>query len=216
LLWEYREALRTQSRKPELIEDAEAGILAIVARLEGRPAYRQSTATQVKTSPDAAVIAKLKQDLMNISRLQPQPRGYALEKFLTELFTKFGLEPRQPFRLRGEQIDGSFQLGHETYLIEAKWEGDKTGVAELHTFHGKLEQKAAWSRGLFISFSGFTEVGLDAFGRGKRMICMDGLDLFEILERGLDLKDVLERKVRKAAETGVCFIRVRELLGQTR
>ncbi len=38
-------------------------------------------------------------------------------------------------------------------------------------------------KGLFVSNSGFTEDGLAAFGRGKRVICMDGLDLFETLSR---------------------------------
>jgi uncharacterized protein YjbI with pentapeptide repeats len=31
--------------------------------------------------------------------------------------------PRGSFRLIGEQIDGSFHLEGETYLLEAKWQG---------------------------------------------------------------------------------------------
>ena len=123
----------------------------------------------------------------------------------------YGLEAREPFRLRGEQIDGSFVLQGETYLLEAKWQDVQTGVADLHTFHGKLEQKAAWTRGLFVSHSGFTEQGIAAFGKGKRVICMDGLDLVETLDRELPLDLVLEKKVRKAAETGLPFYRVRDL-----
>jgi restriction endonuclease Mrr len=95
--------------------------------------------------------------------------------------------------------------------MEAKWRGPPCGNAELHAFHGKVEQKAAWTRGLFISFSGFTEDGLHAFGRGKRVICMDGYDLSEALNRELPLNHVLEKKVRRAAETGMAFVRVREL-----
>jgi restriction endonuclease Mrr len=102
-------------------------------------------------------------------------------------------------------------LQGETYLIEAKWQATPTGVADLHTFHGKLDQKAAWTRGLFVSNSGFTEDGLIAFGRGKRVICMDGLDLFDTLSRELPLNHVLESKVRRAAETGFPFARVRDL-----
>jgi hypothetical protein len=59
--------------------------------------------------------------------------------------------------------------------------------------------------------SGFSEDGLIAFGRGKRVICMDGLDLYEMLDREIPLNQVLERKVRKAAETGMPFLRVRDL-----
>ena len=111
----------------------------------------------------------------------------------------------------GEQIDGSFVLQGETYLLEAKWEGIPTEAGELHKFHGKLEQKAAWTRGLSVSNSGFTEGGLIAFGRGKRVICMDGLDLFDVLSRRIPLDQVLDRKVRRAAETGATFSRARDL-----
>src|SRR3546814_695086 len=81
----------------------------------------------------------------------------------------------------------------------------------LFRSHGKIEQKAAWTRGLFVSNSGFSGDGLVAFGRGKRVICMDGLDLYEMLDREIPLNQVLERKVRRAAETGMPFLRVRDL-----
>ncbi len=155
--------------------------------------------------------AELRDELLRLTNLDPQERGYAFEAFLKKLFDKFALEVRDPFRLKGEQIDGSFLLGNETYLLEAKWQNAPSGIADLHTFHGKVEQKAAWARGLFISYSGFSEDGLHAFGRGKRVICMDGLDLCEALTRELPLNHVLERKIRRAAETGSAFVRVREL-----
>ena len=148
---------------------------------------------------------------MQVTTLEPHARGYAFEGFLKSLFDAFRLAAHEPFRLRGEQIDGSFQLANEIYLLEAKWHGSPIGVAELHTFHGKIEQKAAWTRGLFVSNSGFTEDGLAAFGRGKRVICMDGLDLYEMLDREIAFTEVLERKIRRAAETGAPFVRVRDL-----
>ena len=150
--------------------------------------------------------------MLNLSYLDAQPRGYAFEKFLKQLFDTFGLEARDAFRLRGEQIDGSFVLGNETYLLEAKWQSAQCGNGDLHAFNGKVEQKAAWARGLFISYSGFTEDGLHSFGRGKRVICMDGWDLSEVLTRQLPLTKVLDQKVRRAAETGLAFVRVRDLL----
>ncbi|MEO6291314.1 MAG: restriction endonuclease, partial [Burkholderiaceae bacterium] len=160
---------------------------------------------------DKPRIIALQSDLLALADLQPQARGYAFEVFLKKMFDLYGLAAREPFRLIGEQIDGSFQLEGEIYLIEAKWKAQPIGVADLHTFHGKLEQKAAWTRGLFISESGFTEEGLAAFGRGKRVICMDGMDIYESLERELPMNRVLLAKVRHAAETGQPFTRVRDL-----
>jgi hypothetical protein len=40
---------------------------------------------------------------------------------------------------------------------------------------------------------------------------MDGLDLYETVDTGLSLEDVIARKVRRAAESGQPFVRVRDL-----
>jgi len=214
-LWEYREALRMQAKKAESVDNAEGRLLSLLNRLEGKPDAAQPAGQPAGQPPKPAFdrprLLALRADLLGFTQLTAQKRGYAFEALLRDLFNVFGLEAREPFRLKGEQIDGSFLLQGETYLVEAKWQDAQTGVADLHTFHGKLEQKAAWTRGLFVSHSGFTEDGLAAFGRGKRVVCMDGLDLYETLSREIPLNHVLERKVRRAAETGLPFARVRDL-----
>lgn len=43
------------------------------------------------------------------------------------------------------------------------------------------------------------------------MIHIDGLDLYEMLDQEIPLNQVLERKMRRAAETGMPFLRVRDL-----
>lgn len=154
---------------------------------------------------------KLRAQLLEVTSLPPQRRGYEFERFLKELFDAYGMTARASFRITGEQIDGSFVLHNETYLLEAKWQNAPTGAADLHTFEGKLGEKASWSRGLFVSNSGFTPDGLAAFGRGKRLICMDGFDLFEMLRLRLSVVDVLAAKTRRAAETGSPYISVRDL-----
>ena len=98
-----------------------------------------------------------------------------------------------------------------TYLLEAKWTAAKVDVSALRSFNSTVEDKATWSRGLLVSDSGFSDDGLHAFGRGKRIVCMDGLDLADMLQRRIALADVLARKVRRAAETGDAFVRVRDL-----
>jgi Restriction endonuclease len=209
-LWEYREAIRQRANQADTITNAHGRLLELINQLEGKTG-NASSAKVPAPAFNRPKLANLKTELVAISNLAPQARGYAFEKFLKELFDVYGLAAQDPFRLRGEQIDGSFQLASETYLLEAKWQNQVTGVADLHTFHGKIEQKAAWTRGLFVSNSGFTDEGLAAFGKGKRVICMDGLDIYEVLNREIPLNHVLDRKVRHAAETGSPFIRVRDL-----
>src|SRR5215813_1255427 len=210
-LWEYREASRQRFGHAEKLENPHARLLALINRLqsgdENGPQEKASKGPRV----DRATIVALRDELFNLATLDAQQRGYAFERFLKTLFDMCGLEARDPFRLRGEQIDGSFLLSNEVYLLEAKWQNARCGIEQLHAFHGKIEQKAAWARGLFVSYSGFSEDGLHAFGRGKRVICMDGFDLAEALSRELPLKSILERKVRRAAETGLSLVHVRDL-----
>ena len=213
-LWEHRSEYLARSGGADPVANAETRYHCLLKRLASS-AQPQSPVANPSHAPDnRQAVAKIKADLLHATTLAPHARGYAFEGFLKDLFDAFGLAAQEPFRLRGEQIDGSFQLGSETYLVEAKWHGRPMGVAELHTFHGKIEQKAAWTRGLFVSANGFTEDGLVAFGRGKRVICMDGLDMYEMLDREIPLTQVLERKVRRAAETGSPFFRVRDLFPQ--
>jgi hypothetical protein len=209
-LWEHRSEYLARSGGKDPVVDAQARYQGLINRLSGggppKPAQPAST-----PAVDRQKIATIKAELLRVASLSAQARRFAFEGFLKSLFDVFGLAAQEPFRLRGEQIDGSFQLGSDTYLLEAKWHGQPIGVADLHIFHGKIEQKAAWTRGLFVSNSGFSEDGLAAFGRGKRVICMDGLDLYEMLDREIPLNQVLDRKVRRAAETGMPFLRVRDL-----
>jgi hypothetical protein len=151
--------------------------------------------------------------LREVMNLPPSPRGFAFERFLNELFAAFGLSPRQSFRLDGEQIDGSFHLASETYLVEAKWQDPPIGNRELQAFAGSVRTKATWSRGLYISYSGFSEEGLTAFMRGDatRIICLDGLELWQVIHNKLDLSQVFSSKTRRAAETGKAYVPVRDL-----
>lgn len=212
-LWEYREANRRRNRVEEQIRDAEKEFYSLVERLGGKTpsAKKQASRSQGTSKIDAPLSNRLRVKLMEVSQLEPQARGYAYERFLKDLFDANGLGARASFRLVGEQIDGSFELSGETYLLEAKWKGPPIGVADLRSFNGRVEDKAAWSRGLFVSDSGFSQDGLVAFGRGKRVVCMDGLDLYEMLDRNLSFSDVMARKARRAAESGNPFVRVRDL-----
>lgn len=207
-LWQYRQAALANQRKDEPVVNAEGRFLTLIQGLESG-----SSADVIKGDPFAAVrqvnvdqAAQLKRALLDIHKLAPQARGYAFETFLQQLFEASNLQPRAPFRNTGEQIDGSFQCRGDIYLVEAKWVVNPVGAGELHIFQGKISQKAAWTRGVFISYYGFTDVGLEAFGRGKSLICISGKDINHALERHIPFTDVIDRKVRAAAETGSVFV----------
>ena len=208
-LWEHREVFRKRCKLAEEIEDAHNRFLAVLTHLGDKP--ETSSAPSNKANFEHVKYDVINTALMSLTGRPPHERGYQFEKFLKKLFDAFGLEAESPFRLIGEQIDGSFVLDGQTYLVEAKWHNELTGAGDLHSFHGKLDQRAHWSRGLFVSYSGFTEQGLVAFGRARKVICMDGRDLSESFQRRIPLPDVLRRKARRAVEHGVVLARVSDL-----
>ena len=211
-LWEYREASSVTRDYPELDDKVRAGFSRILERLGGTlPGSEVAPTAPAQSRIDAATASSLAERLLEVSKLEPHPRGYAFERFLKGMFDAYGLSARASFRLVGEQIDGSFVSGGDTYLLEARWRNDLVDAATLRAFNAKVENKARWSRGLLLSYSGFSPVGLTAFGRGNSVICMDGLDLHDVLSRRFDLAAVLTEKARWTAETGQPFVRVADL-----
>lgn len=142
-----------------------------------------------------------------------QERGYKFQELLTELFNLFNLKPSRAFRVVGEEIDGSFEFKGEIYLVEARWREKPSNEQDLLAFRGKVEGKSAWTRGLFISVSGFTKEAIDALTRGKTLniILMDGQDIVWVLEDRVPLDVALDQKIRALAEKGDPFVPLSKL-----
>ena len=119
-----------QFKIPELLDPSFLGSFGSVKA--GEPARQASSTLSESKAQELATL------LVEITKLDPQARGLRFEGFLNELFAGFGLAPRGSFRLVGEQIDGSFKLHGQTYLVEAKWHGPPRGVAARMTVCGKV------------------------------------------------------------------------------
>ena len=161
-----------------------------------------------------AELARLRERLFELHGLADrQEAGRQLQVVLTELFDLSGLSPRSPFRVRGEEIDGSFELDSELYLLEAKWEREKLGEAPLLVFRGKVDSKSTFTRGVFLAMNGVSEPAVDAITRGKRpsFFVMDGHDLAMILSEEVALPEFLRIRRRLLAEEGRVVVPYREV-----
>lgn len=187
----------------------------IVARLvkDASPITAAQTQTQDKRQEDehqrrAKALRQLKEEFLQLAVQEDRNgAGLALEKVLNRLFAMFGLQPRQPFRVVGEQIDGSFQMGDQVYLLESKWEKEALCEAPLLVFRGKIEGKSTFTRGVFIALNDISGPARDAITRGKApsFFVMNGHDLLMILSETMSLTDFLRMRVRLLAEEGrVC------------
>ena len=142
-LWEYREVGSITASYPDLDPSVRAAYFRIIARLGGTPPQSAVPISPRREQPvDATVASSLAHRLLDISTMDPQARGYAFERFLKDVFDAYGLSARAAFRLKGEQIDGSFELDGQTYLPEARWRNAKADVQTLRASNAKVEHKA--------------------------------------------------------------------------
>ncbi len=152
---------------------------------------------------------ELLNDLKQLTKWEDsaQSRGFAFERYLNRLFEAFDLMPNGSFKTSGEQIDGSFLLYDEVYLLEAKWRSEKTSKSDLVLFNEKVKSKSRITRGLFISYMGYTKEALENFGQGTEVaiVLMSVQELAISLERKYPLQEVLFKKIRALAERGDFF-----------
>ncbi|MCR9280329.1 MAG: restriction endonuclease [Rhodobacteraceae bacterium] len=218
-LWEYREACMLDRGERETVRDARRRLSNLLVKLGGKALPPDPNAPQQSppappgsNRPDVGVLAALEQEFlaMTVMNEAPQQRGYAFERFLKRWFDTWGMDAHASFRTVGEQIDGSFQHDSSTYLVEAKWHTRPIDAAMLHGFQGKLLERPDWTRGLYVSYGGFSGESFDAF-TSRRLIMMDGTDIFHALNRRLDLGEVIRKKVRHHSERRRPFARVTDL-----
>ena len=174
--------------------------------------------TIIKTPVEGSVetryrqqLYELKTEFYDLSKLDNrQDAGYRLEKLLSRLFETSGLNSRSPFKVCGEQIDGSVEIDTNTYLIEVKWTKKPINESDLLVFRGKVEGKSSFTRGMFLSINGFTEEAITAITTGKQpnFFLFDGYDLTTVLEEKCSLGELLRYKIRKLAEEGAVYVRL--------
>lgn len=147
------------------------------------------------------------------SQSDRQAAGLQLEKVLNSLFELQQLSPRGPFRVIGEQIDGSFELDHESYLFEAKWHREPRPAADLYVFREKIEGKSKFTRGVFLSINGVSSEAEEAITRGKQpnFFIMNGHDLMMLLGNNIDLRTFLRQRQRLLADEGRVCVPFNEL-----
>lgn len=134
--------------------------------------------------------------------IDSQSRGYDFQTFIKDLFKLWALEPRKSFRRSGSEIDGSIELNNEIYLIEARWRTKLPDKNDLRLFSDKIDETSIWTRGIFISATGFSEDVLDNFAFMGRInfIAMSGHEIENVLSGKNNLIELLRKKVRISAE----------------
>lgn len=202
-LMQYMQArgLVTEEKKEIFQKCSEIGYRLIGKKVSPKSANKISEAPKVEF--DFEGYLKELKDLADYHD-NPQARGYQFERYLNKLFKACALEPRDSFRIKGEQIDGSFVLRNDIYLLEAKWTNKQTEKNDLVVFNEKVSSKSGFTRGLFISFAGYSTDAVETLCNGRKVniVLMTVQELAMALAKQMDVSRVIWNKVRALAEEG--------------
>lgn len=199
------EAIRTIDHLKQVQEIRDANTKEIRRQQEAAKAERSQ-----KVSLES--LEKTFIQLYTDKTISSQQRGYRLESLLQSLAEYEKLKVSEPFKIIGEQIDGSIKFDGENYLVEAKWHDSLTASNSLYHFAHKIEGKM-YGRGFFISINGFSKESVAALTIGKsiKTILIDGGDLSFVFGGNVSFEDMLDTKVRAAQTQGYIYYDVLSL-----
>lgn len=155
-------------------------------------------------------IKKVKSDLSSLIKNEnPHKRGKALEKVLNELFACYDILVSEAFEVTGynsegvvEQIDGAIEFENHYYLVEMKWWQDTIGRKETAEHLVNLANRGGKVRGLFISYSSYSEPAItdccNALNRGVVVVLSRLEEIYKLLDKEYDLKVWLKEKTTAA------------------
>lgn len=97
----------------------------------------------------------ISEDFDRVSHLAPQQRGRDFQKLIAKAIEFAGWQQSESVKTSYEEIDVIIYQNREFYLIECKWENEKSAPSDINHLFGKLNQRAD-TNGIFMSMSGFT------------------------------------------------------------
>ncbi|MEP2234696.1 MAG: restriction endonuclease [Alteripontixanthobacter sp.] len=203
--FEKVEKLNERSARAKL-ETLRQSVLNRNLQVSRQQKQASTTKTQAAKSND---LSQLKNVFAKIygTEMSAQARGRLFEDFLKLTFDKQGVQMGEPFRIIGEQIDGSFKFEGENYIVEAKWQDPSTATNQLYGFAFKVDGKMH-GRGVFISVNGYSNESIKAVVHGKHIktILIDGQDISFVLEGQISLAEMLDFKIRAAQTRGEVYV----------
>jgi hypothetical protein len=169
---------------------------------------------------DAAQLRELISEYGRLSDLSggqvtPQARGIRFNEVVAAMLRCWGIAAEVSTSGKGSgEIDVTFVLDGERYLVEAKWEREKTNVDPLFKLQGRLRQRLRGPIGIFLSMAGFTPDAIEGIDRGDQlgMLLFDRTHFEAMLSGLVPPRELIGLAHDQAAFRGGAYASVLDLL----
>ena len=112
----------------------------------------------------------------------------------------------EPFKIKGQQLDGAIKYDGHYYLLELKWTKERIQPKDIGSFYFKVEGKME-ARGIFISINGYTDGVLASVPKGKQLkvLLLDGNHIANVIFGIYTFQELLEHSISQAALKGSIY-----------
>lgn len=202
-------APQSQKHRTDIAERASLKLRSLIQEQEKSREYRENIRNRAERASKETYESKLgelRARFAEAHELQPQKKGYELEKLFTELMRVSGIPVEEPFKIVGEQLDGAIKYDGHYYLIELKWIAGHTEPKEIASFFYKVEGKMQ-GRGIFLAMNGYTPGAISSLPMGKdlKVLLLDGQHIANVFYGSYKFQELLEHAIRQASLKGEIY-----------
>ncbi|GGP72591.1 restriction endonuclease [Saccharothrix coeruleofusca] len=108
-------------------------------------------------------------ELRDRPHMTPQRRGQQFNGLIADLFTCFGLTAKPDQQGDAGEIDVTFGVGNQRFILEAKWVDKRTPIDPIAKLQRRLDQRMRNVTGVFLSMSGYTPGALTGVDKGRQL-----------------------------------------------
>jgi len=160
-------------------------------------------ATQAQKSDYHSELLNIREQFIELQKAEEHDRGFKLENLFIDLMRISGIPVEEPFKIKGEQIDGAIKYDSHFYLIELKWRKKKANQAEIASLYMKADGKLE-ARGIFIAMEGYSDEVLQSLPKGKelKIILLNGFHLSNVIFGMYTFQELLEHSLSQISIKG--------------
>jgi hypothetical protein len=152
--------------------------------------------------------------MCRLEGMTAQQRGQRLNEFIAELLRCWGLDRADASVRSMGEIDVAFAINGTRFILEAKWEKGPVDFGPLAKLRGRITQRLAGTRGVFLSMRGYSGESVEGIIRGQQpdMLLLDRTHLEAMLSGLFSPADLFTELTDRASYRGEVQVPLTELL----
>jgi Holliday junction resolvase-like predicted endonuclease len=152
--------------------------------------------------------------MRRLNGFTPHSRGTELNRLIADVLDCYGIRANASARQGYGEIDVTFTVEGIRFVLEAKWEQDKTDTGKISKLQTRVRQRLTNTVGIFMSIAGYTSEALRDVNIGGRLevLLIDQSHLEAIISGIIPPTELFGLLVDKASYEGGPYYSLEELL----